>query len=200
MKNLLSTVCLALGLGAFLPAAPAAAQEPFIGQIIYFPYSFCPRSFTEADGQLLPIAQYTALFSLYGTTFGGDGRTTLGLPNLKGRVPIQPGRGPGLTERREGSFVGAPSVTLNETNLANHTHRAVLTGSSTTASSASPDGTALGVASFSLYAGRATLDASLHSETANVVAQGGSQSIDLMQPFLTLRPCVALQGLYPSRS
>ena len=97
-------------------------SEPFIAEIRIFAGNFAPRSWAFCDGQLLPISQNTALFSLIGTTYGGDGRTTTALPNLQGRAPMHPGRGPGLTSRRLGEAIGTNDVILSQTQLPPHTH------------------------------------------------------------------------------
>ena len=97
-------------------------SEPFLAEIRIFAGNFAPRGWAFCNGQLLPIAQNTALFSLIGTTYGGDGRTTTGLPNLQGRAPMHPGRGPGLTARRLGESGGAETVTLSESQMPSHTH------------------------------------------------------------------------------
>ena len=103
-------------------------SEPFIAEIRIFAGNFAPRNWAFCDGQLLPIAQNTALFSLIGTTYGGDGRTTTALPNLKGRVPMHPGRGPGLTERRLGQRGGTETITLAQSQMPNHTHTLYASG------------------------------------------------------------------------
>ena len=97
-------------------------SEPFIAEIRIFPFTFAPRGWAFCNGQVLPIAQNTALFSLIGTTYGGDGRTTLGLPNLMARAPMHPGRGPGLTQRRLGETGGTSTVTLTEAQVPAHSH------------------------------------------------------------------------------
>ena len=97
-------------------------SEPFIAEIRIFAGNFAPRSWAFCDGQLLPIAQNTALFSLIGTTYGGDGRTTTALPNMQGRAPMHPGRGPGLTSRRLGEKVGVENVSLSEAQIPSHNH------------------------------------------------------------------------------
>jgi microcystin-dependent protein len=99
-------------------------SEPFIAEIRIFAGNFAPRSWAFCNGQLLPIAQNTALFSLVGTTYGGDGRTTFGLPNLQGRAPMHPGRGPGLTDRRLGQSSGVETVSVTEAQMASHSHTA----------------------------------------------------------------------------
>ena len=99
-------------------------SEPFVAEIRIFAGNFAPRSWAFCNGQLLPVSQNTALFSLIGTTYGGDGRTTTALPNLKGRAPMHPGRGPGLTSRRLGQRGGAEMITLSEAQMPSHTHSA----------------------------------------------------------------------------
>jgi microcystin-dependent protein len=107
-------------------------MEPFIGQIITVGFDFAPRGWAKCDGQLLAISQNTALFSLLGTTYGGDGRTTFGLPDLKGRVPMHEGDGPGLSPKRLGERGGRENVTLTTDQMPRHKHTATLTSSSTT--------------------------------------------------------------------
>lgn len=101
-------------------------MEPFIGQIIMFGGNFAPRGWALCDGQLLPISQYSALFSILGTFYGGDGRTTFGLPDLRGRVPMHPGNGAGLTQRQLGQKLGAENNVLTTPNLPSHNHGVVL--------------------------------------------------------------------------
>ena len=100
-------------------------SEPFLAEIRIFAGNFAPRNWAFCNGQLLPIAQNTALFSLIGTTYGGDGRTTTALPNLQGRAPMHPGNGPGLTPRRLGESGGTETITLTESQMPNHQHSAV---------------------------------------------------------------------------
>ncbi len=174
-------------------------SEPFIAEIRIFAGNFAPRSWAFCDGQLLPVAQNTALFSLIGTTYGGDGRTTTALPNLQGRAPMHPGRGPGLTARRLGQKVGVETVTLSEAQIPSHSHTA-------RASTATAPGAPTNTSSF----GRAApADRVYHHDTsANLVdlasstlsTTGGSQAHTNLQPFLAINFIIALQGLYPSRS
>jgi len=100
-------------------------SEPFIAEIRIFAGDFAPRGWAFCDGQLLPVAQNTALFSLIGTTYGGDGRTTTALPNMQGRSPMHPGRGPGLTAKRLGQRGGVEAVTLSEAQIPSHSHTLV---------------------------------------------------------------------------
>ena len=171
-------------------------SEPFIAEIRIFAGNFAPRSWAFCNGQLLPISQNAALFSLIGTTYGGDGRTTTALPNLQGRAPMHPGRGPGLTARQLGQRGGTETVTLSEAQMPNHTH----TSNSLPApgNRPSPDESVLA----------RTIGATPYVPSASLVAMadqalqnaGGSQAHNNLQPFLTINFIIALQGLFPSRS
>ena len=174
-------------------------MEPFIAQIMLFGGNFAPRGWAFCDGQLLPVAENTALFSLIGTTYGGDGRTTTALPNLQGRAPMHPGRGPGLTARRLGERVGTETVTLSEAQMPAHTHTARAddtiattdTPSTTTALARSTGGSG--------YQNDTSANlVDLASETLSTT--GGGQAHTNVQPYLTLNFIIALVGLYPSRS
>ncbi len=111
-----------MGLLLAAVSGPAKAQEPMIGEIKFFAGNFAPRGWAFCDGQLLAISQNTALFSILGTTYGGDGRTTFGLPDMRGRSPLHAGRGPGLSDIRQGQKGGSETVTGNNATLANHVH------------------------------------------------------------------------------
>lgn len=174
-------------------------SEPFVAEIRIFAGNFAPRGWAFCDGQLLPVANNTALFSLIGTTYGGDGRTTTALPNLQGRAPMHPGRGPGLTARRLGEKTGVETVTLAEAQIPSHSHtaRALSSGGDTTTPG---DTTSIARVGFgdSLYQSDTSSNlVDLASET--LATTGGGQSHDNMQPFLTLNFIIALVGLYPSR-
>jgi microcystin-dependent protein len=173
-------------------------SEPFIAEIRIFAGNFAPRNWAFCNGQLLPIAQNTALFSLIGTTYGGDGRTTTALPNLQGRAPMHPGSGPGLTTRRLGESGGAETITLTENQVPQHTH--ALQASTSPATVNAPTNTtalARSVGGFS-YKGSGTANATL--DTGALLPTGGSQPHNNMQPFLTINFIIALAGVYPSRS
>jgi microcystin-dependent protein len=174
-------------------------SEPFTAEIRIFAGNFAPRGWAFCDGQLLPIAQNTALFSLIGTTYGGDGRTTTALPNLQGRAPMHPGRGPGLTPRKLGEKVGAETVTLSEAQIPSHNHTARATtspgapGAPTNTSSMARSGGGFG------YESDTTANlVDMASQTLSIT--GGGQAHNNLQPFLTLNFIIALVGLYPSRS
>ena len=181
-------------------------SEPFIAEIRLMAINFAPRGWAFCDGQLLPIAQNTALFSLIGTTYGGDGRTTTALPNLQGRAPMHPGRGPGLTSRRLGERVGTSNVTLTESQIPEHKHsyNVVPTTATVTQPSSSvmlglhDSGGQKGVLPVPFYSSDATNMVSMNSMSIGYM--GGGQAHENMQPFLTLNYCIALMGLYPSRS
>lgn len=174
-------------------------SEPFVAEIRIFAGNFAPRGWAFCDGQLLPIAQNTALFSLIGTTYGGDGRTTTALPNMEGRAPMHPGRGPGLTSRRLGEKTGVETVTLTEAQLPSHSH--TMRGAGASGSTATPGSTTAFAEGFPTQTYQNTTNSDLvdlASEALSVT--GGGQAHDNVQPFLVLNFIIALVGLYPSRS
>jgi microcystin-dependent protein len=167
--------------------------EPFLAELRMMSFAFPPKGWALANGQLLPINQNQALFSLLGTTFGGDGRINFGLPNLQGRVPMSMGSGHTL-----GEVGGQQAVTLSISQLPTHVHTASAT--SNVAVNTSVPGTASLLAQSSgqfLYGPATNLIAMAANEIAN---NGGSQAHLNMQPFLTLSFCIALQGIFPSQN
>ena len=172
-------------------------SEPFIAEIRIFAGNFAPRNWAFCDGQTLPIAQNTALFSLIGTTYGGDGRTTTALPNLQGRAPMHPGRGLGLTARRLGERGGTGTERITEAQMPNHTHTQRASDRRARGETPSSDST-FGDAGETTYAmGTSAVDNMSQQAISDV---GGSQAHNNIQPFLTMNFIIALQGLYPSRS
>jgi len=169
-------------------------SEPFIAEIRIFAGNFAPRGWAFCNGQLLPVAQNTALFSLIGTTYGGDGRTTTALPNLQGRAPMHPGRGPGLTPRSLGQKGGVETITLSEAQMPNHNHAMIATEEEV--DRRTPENRFLAEGE-QVYGPATNLD-SMAAETLATV--GGSQQHNNMQPFLAINFIIALLGLYPSRS
>jgi microcystin-dependent protein len=179
-------------------------MDGYLAEIRIWAATFAPRNWAFCQGQILAISQNTALFSLLGTTYGGDGRTTFALPDLRGRVPVGVGNGPGLTNRSQGQKGGTESVTLTEQQIPSHTH----TAASTLSASAS-EGTA-GNPAGNLPA--ASREMPLYSTSANLVQMdagaidttvanaGGSQSHTNMQPHIGLHYIICLQGIFPSRS
>jgi microcystin-dependent protein len=175
-------------------------SEPFLGQIQMFGFTFNPRGWANCDGQLLQIAQNQALFSLYGTTYGGDGRTTFGLPDLRGRAPIHVGQGTGLPAYTQGQKSGSPTVTLNDTEIPSHTHTFAVPCNTDDGSSDEPQNQfpAKAAGGETIYAAAATPNAVMGAGTTG--ANGGGRDHNNMQPYLVIRFCCALQGLYPSRN
>ena len=169
-------------------------SEPFIGQIQMYGFNFAPRGWALCDGQLLPISTNTSLFSLLGTTYGGDGRTTFALPDLRGRVPIHQGTGPGLSPRKIGSKSGSETVTLTVAEMPGHNHQ--LTCSDVPATLDSPVNNVIANVPKPAFDPTGTQTMSPGAITNN----GGSRSHNNMQPYLTINFCIALVGIFPSRS
>lgn len=171
-------------------------SEPFVGEIRMFAGNFAPRGWAFCDGQLLAVSQNDALFSLLGTIYGGDGRTTFGLPDLRGRIPIHAGQGPGLSNRRLGSKAGAEKVTLTTNQLPSHNH-GNLQGTGATANSTSPSGRVTGSVPNGLIYRESTPDSNMASTL--ITNTGGSRSHTNLMPFLCINFIIALVGIYPSR-
>ena len=169
-------------------------MDPFIAEIVMFGGNFAPRGWAFCDGQLLPIAQNTALFSLIGTTYGGDGRTTFALPDLRGRVPVHPGNGPGLTSRTLGQKGGTETETLTANQIPPHSH--LLRANSGRADSTDPSNATIAKANEDTY-NENSADVNMKGDTANA---GGGQAHNNMQPYLCVNFIIALQGIFPSRS
>ncbi|MFV8749417.1 phage tail protein [Nannocystaceae bacterium ST9] len=171
-------------------------MEAFLGSIILFGGNFAPRGWALCNGQLLSIAQNSALFSILGTTYGGDGQVTFGLPDLRGRMPIQQGSGPGLTPRQLGEMAGSESASLLIGNIPAHGH--LINALSSSGDQASPAG------HFPAGGGTGTLSySSRFDATMNptaVSSSGGSQPFSTESPFLALNFIIALTGIYPSRN
>ncbi len=171
-------------------------SEPFVGEIRMFGFGFAPLGWAQCNGQLLPINQNQALFSLLGTTFGGDGRTNFALPDMQSRVPVGQGQGPGLSSYAEGQVGGAETVTLAATQMPGHTHP--VKASSSTADSDQPGGGALARSASHIYTAKP--DTSTAMNAGMLGDAGGSQSHDNIQPYLAVNFCIALTGIFPSRS
>lgn len=172
------------------------AQEPFLGEIKMFAGNFAPRGWALCNGQLLPINQNSALFSLLGTTYGGDGETTFGLPDLRGRVPVHAGQGPGLSNYAQGQKGGQETVTLTVPNLPPHNH--TINANNTIGNSNDPTGklpaqTGLFDNEYSTQPANAQLSGSAVNNT------GSGTAIEIRQPYNTVNFIIALVGIYPSR-
>lgn len=173
-------------------------MEPFLGQIMLVPYNFAPRGWAFCDGQLLPIAQNTALFSLLGTTFGGDGRTTFGLPDLRGRVAIGEGTGAGLTPQRLGERSGAETHTLSVSQIPSHNHAVSIPVSEDDADQGEAAGKFLANGTF--Y--HNDIGDNVHYGNGPIATSftGAGNPVTNMQPTLCLHYIIALVGVFPSRS
>ena len=201
ISAILGASALVMGMGF---SQPVQASEPFLAEIIMFGSNFAPRNWALCDGQLLPINSNQALFSLLGTTYGGDGRTTFALPDLRGRTAIHPGQGPGLSSYRLGQKGGAERVTLTVNQMPSHTHAATATAhaSSTRGNDSDPTGNIMAVKSrtniYSNVAPDVTMKAA--SVTVSNANTGGSQAHENRMPYLAINHIIALVGTFPSRN
>lgn len=175
-------------------------SECFIGEIRIFAGNFAPKGWALCNGQLVPLVQNTALFSLLGVTYGGDGKTNFALPNLQGRAPMQQGQGPGLSNHPLGQSAGSPSVTLLTTQMPAHTHTPMGDGTSGSA--------ATGLATNNVFGSRSTRSGSpIYTDDPSRVnmnplalgASGASMPHNNMQPYLGLNFIIALEGIFPQR-
>jgi len=177
-------------------------SEPYLGMIIIVPYNFSPRGWAFCSGQILPIAQNTALFSLIGTTFGGNGQTTFALPDLRGRWPNSSGQGPGLSSYDLGQVGGSESTTITVNNMPAHNHQVAVVAGVPSASKVSGNSLA------NLAIDPAPTTAQMYSNQpptgflapTSITNTGGNQPISILQPYLTLNYCIALEGIFPSRN
>jgi len=183
-------------------------MDQFLASIYMFGGNFAPRGWALCDGQLLAISSNSALFSLLGTTFGGDGRTTFALPDLRGRAAIHPGNGPGLSSRRAGQRGGSEFNVLNTTQLPSHNHGATGTilakngdGDDTAAeSNFLAIGKTSGGEEVEMYMGKSSVNLGSGSAAITVNNTGKNQSVNNMQPWATVNYIIALEGVYPPRS
>lgn len=178
----------------------AQATDPYISEIIIVGFNFCPSGYLEANGQLQSIAQNTALFSLLGTTYGGNGVTTFALPDLRGRTMVNAGQAPGLALRTLGEAYGQTSVTLTTGNLPSHSHTSAMRAYAFATNTGDPGGNSIartGTAKnfFS------TSDPNVDMRAGDVVvsATGGGQAVTKESPYVAMRHCIAFQGVFPPR-
>ncbi len=178
-------------------------SDPFIGEIKQFAFNFAPKDYATCDGQILQITQNQALYSILGVNFGGDGIKTFGLPDLRGRAPMHPGSGPGLTPRKLAEKGGNEAVVLSANQVPSHTHQ--LTAQNTTANSGAAQGCSFAqgkridgriVSEFKMYT-TGTPAAQMHQSA--IASAGSGAGHDNMQPYLALNLCIALSGIYPVR-
>ncbi|MER9948160.1 tail fiber protein [Mesorhizobium sp. M0047] len=175
--------------------------DPFIAEIRIFPFNFAPKGWALCDGQLLPLSQNTALFSLLGTTYGGNGKSTFALPDLQGRSPMHPGQGPGLSLHDLGETGGSETVTLLESEMPAHSHN-VMVGTQDTADVQVPSPSRIlgkSGGAFAYVPGSPTPALTPMSDGMLTTA-GGAQPHNNMMPYLTFYFCIALQGVFPPRS
>jgi microcystin-dependent protein len=173
-------------------------STPLLGSIIMFAGNFAPRGWALCNGQILPISQNTALFSILGTTYGGNGTTTFALPDLRGRVPVQQGQGPGLSPYTIGQSGGVENVTLLSNNMPIHNH--LVNCNTSAGDQASP---AAGVPAVESTGTSLDYSAGASGATMNptmIANAGGSQPFTIVQPYLTINFIIALQGVFPSRN
>jgi microcystin-dependent protein len=169
--------------------------DPFVAEIRIFPFTFPPKGWAFCNGQILPLSQNTALFSLLGTTYGGDGKSTFALPNLQGRAAMHPGQGPGLSEHVLGEMDGQDTVTLLQSEIPVHTH--AINASQGDGLERTPKGqllaTGIGISQYQ------TPGALTNMSQSAVSAAGGGQPHNNLQPYLTMNFNIALQGVFPPR-
>lgn len=171
-------------------------MDPFVAEIRIFPFNFAPKGWAFCDGQILPLSQNTALFSLLGTTYGGDGKSNFALPNMQGNAPMHPGQGPGLSLHDLGETGGSDTVSLLESEIPSHSHGLTVSQADATDQSPANELYAAGIG-INAYA---TPGALVNLSDNAVAPAGGDQPHNNMQPYLTLNFCIALQGVYPPRT
>jgi microcystin-dependent protein len=170
-------------------------SDAFTGEIRIFGFNFAPRGWAMCNGQILPIAQNTALFSLLGTTYGGNGQTTFALPDLRSRVPVHVGQGPGLSSYDLGQTGGQEAVTLTQSTMPGHGHGAGVTQApGTTTRPANKVPATAGAAAYADASDGSTFNPAFIQNT------GGNQPHPNLQPYLTLNFCICIQGIFPSRN
>jgi|SRR6185437_11193528 len=177
-------------------------SNPFVAEVRIFPFNFAPRGWAFCAGQLMPISQNTALFSLLGTTYGGNGTSNFALPNLQGMTPMQAGQGPGLSLRDLGETGGEESVTLLQSEMPSHSH--IVVADTGTANSGDPTNN---IYKFSVIPGTPPIAVASYnagppntaSGVVNMSVTGGSLPHNNLMPYLTFNFCIALQGVFPAR-
>lgn len=172
--------------------------NPFVAEIRIFPFNFAPKGWAFCDGQILPLSQNTALFSLLGTTYGGDGKSNFALPNMQGNAPMHPGQGPGLSLHDLGETGGSDTVTLLQSEIPSHSHGVMSVPPTFGGNSDIPTGHSFAKSSQgNAYTSAAALTT---FADAALTPAGGDQPHNNLQPYLVLNFCIALQGVFPPRT
>ena len=201
ISAILGASALVMGMGF---SQPVLASEPFLAEIIMFGGNFAPRGWAYCDGQILSIATNSALFSILGTTYGGDGRTTFGLPDLRGRTAIGPRRGPGLSDYRLGQRGGVESVVLSSGQMPSHTHIATATAHaiSTRGNDSDPTGNIMAEKSRTNIYSNAAPDVTMNAASVTVsnANAGSGQGHENRMPYLAINHIIAIVGTFPSRN
>lgn len=175
-------------------------SDPFIGEIRIFAGNFAPYGWAFCNGQLLSISQNTALFAVIGTTYGGDGKTNFALPNLQGRIPVQFGQGPGLSNRDLGASFGEETATLAANQMPAHGHSATIKGASTGATNQPQDNLFGKIARTNMYSSPDAALTNMAEGSISLQNAGGSLAHNNMQPYTTLNFVIAIYGIFPARS
>jgi len=175
-------------------------SDQFVAEIRIFPFNFAPKGWAFCDGQLLPISQNTALFSLLGTTYGGDGKSTFALPDLQGCAPMQQGQGPGLSLRDLGEIGGEQTVTLLQTEMPAHSHTAQAVSGAPNQLTPVSNAWSSGQKGFGSFYAPSAPATNVQMNPFGTSIAGGNLPHNNMMPFLTLNFCIALQGIFPARS
>jgi microcystin-dependent protein len=175
-------------------------MDPFVAEIRIYPFNFAPKGWAFCDGQILPLSQNTALFSLLGTTYGGDGKSNFALPDMQGNAPMHPGQGPGLALHDLGETGGSDTVNLLESEIPSHSHVMMAVNFPADQGAPSPArAMARSVNAFAYVAG-SPQPALVQMSDSTLAPAGGDQPHNNLMPYLTLNFCIALQGVYPPRT
>ena len=175
-------------------------SNPFVAEIRIFPFNFAPKGWAFCDGQILPISQNTALFSLLGTTYGGDGKSNFALPNMQGNAPMHPGQGPGLSLHDLGETGGSDTVTLLESEVPSHPHALMATSDTADVEGPGPTVTLARSTGGFIYKMPASTPPLTPLGDNTIAPAGGDQPHNNLMPYLTLNFCIALQGVFPPRT
>lgn len=175
-------------------------SNPFLAEIRIFPFNFAPKGWAFCDGQILPLSQNTALFSLLGTTYGGDGKSNFALPNMQGNAPMHPGQGPGLSLHDLGETGGSDTVSLLESEIPSHSHPLNASPQSALLDAPGPNNALARTTPAQLYWQPAGAPAIVTMSDNTIAPAGGDQPHNNLMPYLTLNFCIALQGVFPPRT